>query len=117
MAALGDYIEAITEKRYIGLNRMVMTEFMRDIDLAHRFFTRAEMSNNPVRAVIQEATKDGQLKEIDPNYATDLLTAGAKAIFFWPEFLIGESHEAHATHVLNDTVDMFLFKFGTGKGA
>ncbi len=32
----------------MGLNRIVMTEYLRDVELARRVFTRAEMSKNPV---------------------------------------------------------------------
>ncbi|WP_170406201.1 hypothetical protein [Ruegeria arenilitoris] len=37
-----------TDDDYMGLNRIVMTEYLRDVELARRVFTRAEMSKNPV---------------------------------------------------------------------
>lgn len=110
--ALRDYISAVTDDRYLGLNRMAMTEFLRDLDLARRVFSRAEMSNNPVRDIIQAAVASGMLKDVDPDYATELLTAGAKAFFFWPKFLIGEETRLGHGHVLEDCVDMFLSKYG-----
>lgn len=110
--ALGDYISAITDERYMGLNRMAMTEYLRDIDLARRVFARAEMSNNPVRAIVAGAVESGQLKEVDADYATELLTAGAKAFFFWPKFIVGEARMQDQSFVLGDCVGMFLSKYG-----
>lgn len=111
--ALSDFMAAVTDERYMALNRMVMTEYLRDIELARRVFARAEMRNNPVRDIIEGAIAAGQLKDVDPYYATDMLTAGAKAFFFWPKFLIGEARDAQASPILDDCVDMFLYKFGT----
>lgn len=108
---LEDYIAAITDERYLGLNRMAMTEYLRDQELARRVFARAEMSNNPVRSIIADAVKTGQLKEVDPNYATELLTAGAKAFFFWPKFLIGADAADSSSAIIEDCVDMFLMKY------
>lgn len=109
--SLEDYITAITDERYLGLNRMAMTEYLRDLDLARRVFARAEMSNNPVRRIITGAVEAGQLKEVDPNYATELLTAGAKAFFFWPKFLIGADNSDKSSAIIEDCVDMFLMKY------
>lgn len=109
--SLVDYIAAITDERYLGLNRMAMTEYLRDLELARRVFARAEMSNNPVRAIVTEAVNSGQLKEVDPNYATELLTAGAKAFFFWPKFLVGMESPLDTSHAIEDCVDLFLNKY------
>ncbi|MEM7300827.1 MAG: TetR/AcrR family transcriptional regulator [Pseudomonadota bacterium] len=113
ITALSDFISAVTDERYLGLNRMAMTEFLRDQELARRVFARAEMSNNPVRSVVASAVECGMLKEVDPSYATELLTAGAKAFFFWPKFLIGEEGAHDETIVLGDCVDMFLSRYGS----
>lgn len=110
--ALEDYISAVTDERYMGLNRMAMTEYLRDLDLARRVFARAEMSNNPVRAIVSGAVESGHLKEVDAGYATELLTAGAKAFFFWPRFIVGEVLIRDQSVVLGDCVDMFLLKYG-----
>ena len=110
--ALEDYISAVTDERYMGLNRMAMTEYLRDLDLARRVFARAEMSNNPVRAIVSGAVESGRLNEVDADYATALLTAGAKAFFFWPKFIVGEVPIQDQSVVLGDCVDMFLSKYG-----
>lgn len=109
--SLEDYIAAITDERYMGLNRMAMTEYLRDVDLARRVFARAEMSNNPVRGIISEAVAAKLLVDVDPDFATELLTAGAKAFFFWPKFLIGEDNLDGSSEVIENCVDMFLLKY------
>jgi len=40
-------------------------------------FARVEMSNDPVRMIVTRAVETGQLKDVDPGHATELLTAGA----------------------------------------
>lgn len=90
---------------------MAMTEYLRDVELARRVFARAEMSNNPVRSIVAGAVNEGQLQEVDPNYATELLTAGAKAFFFWPKFLIGADNNEASSAIIEDCVDMFLMKY------
>lgn len=112
IAALEAYIEAITDENYLALNRMTMSEFLRDPDLSRRVFARSEMSNNPVRDIIIAAIKAGRLKNVDPGYATDLITSGAKAIFFWPKFLVGADSWTGSDVVIEDSVDMFLFRYG-----
>jgi len=44
-------------------------------------FARVEMSNDPVRMIVARAVETGQLKDVDPGHATELLTAGAKTFF------------------------------------
>lgn len=112
IAALKTYIEAITDESYIGLNRMTMSEFLRDPDLSRRVFARAEMSNNPLRDIITAAIEADKLKQVDPIYATDLITSGAKAVFFWPKFLVGAGDWPGSDVVIEDSVDMFLFRYG-----
>ncbi|MEW2915528.1 TetR/AcrR family transcriptional regulator C-terminal domain-containing protein [Ruegeria sp. ANG10] len=109
--SLEDYIAAITDERYLGLNRMAMTEYLRDLELARRVFARAEMSNNPVRSIVAAAVKSGQLKNVKPDYATELLTAGAKAFFFWPKFLVGAESLDGSGKIIEECVDMFLSKY------
>lgn len=109
--SLENYIAAITEERYLGLNRMAMTEFLRDLELARRVFARAEMSYNPVRSIVSAAVKSGQLKDVEPDYATELLTAGAKAFFFWPKFLVGADSLDGSSKIIEECVDMFLSRY------
>ncbi|WP_170428543.1 hypothetical protein [Ruegeria arenilitoris] len=44
-----------TDDDYMGLNRIMMTEYLRDVGLARCVFARAEMSNNPVQSIHSDA--------------------------------------------------------------
>lgn len=115
LAALRGYLAVITDDRHMGLNRMAMAECLRDRDLAQRVFARAELSNNPVQAMVTGAMDAGQLRPVDPRYVTELLTAGAKSFFFWPQLLIGDTRGAEIDGVLEDSVDMIIMKFGADR--
>ncbi|MBC6402334.1 MAG: TetR/AcrR family transcriptional regulator [Hyphomonadaceae bacterium] len=110
--ALKAYVEAITEEEYLGLNRMMMSEYLRDPDLARRIFAKAEMSNNPLKGILAGAIDAKLIKEVDIDYATGHITAGAKAHFFWPKFLIGAEPECKPDDTLGECVDMFLALYG-----
>jgi len=66
----------------------------------------------PLRAIGAGAIEAKQLKEVDPSYATEMLTAVAKAFFFWPKFLIGELLVEDSQAVMDDCVDMVPDHFG-----
>lgn len=106
--ALTLYMEVITDDEYMGLNRVMMSEYLRDRALALRVFERAEMHNNPIRTLIQEAMDAGALRRVDAGYATQQLTASMKAFFFWPKFIIGQEAPENGESIIEDCVDMFL---------
>jgi len=61
-----------------------------------------------VRMIVARAVETGQLKDVDPGHATELLTAGAKTFFFWPKFLIGGGRMGRPSNVL--CVDIFSLR-------
>ena len=111
--ALTLYMEAITDEEYMGLNRVMMSEYLRDRELALRVFDRAEMHNNPIRTLIQEAIAAGALREVDADYATSQVTASMKAFFFWPKFIIGQDAPDNGEAIIEDCVEMFLNYYET----
>ena len=111
--ALTLYMTAITEEEYLGLNRVMMSEYLRNPELAHRIFARTEMHNNPIRTLIKEAVEAGVLREVDANYATEQLTASMKAFFFWPKFIIGKEADSEGEFIIEDCVEMFLNHYQT----
>lgn len=111
--ALTLYMEAITDEEYMGLNRVMMSEYLRDRELALRIFDRAEMHNNPIRTLIQEAIAAGALREVDADYATNQVTASMKAFFFWPKFIIGQDAPDNGEAIIEDCVEMFLNYYET----
>lgn len=104
--ALWRYIAVITEETAIGLNRMVLSELIRDLERSRKFFTETESHNYPMTRLIGEAMQAGVIRKADPVFATNQLLALAKNFFFWPEFFLGENPTPK--DVLDDCVAMFL---------
>ncbi|CAD0186339.1 Fatty acid metabolism regulator protein [Ruegeria sp. THAF57] len=104
--ALWYYVGVITEETAIGLNRMVLSELIRDLDRSRRFFTQTETHDYPMTRLISEAMDAGVIREADPAFATNQLLGLVKNFFFWPEFFLGENPTPK--DVLDDCVAMFL---------
>ncbi len=104
--ALWRYIEVITEETAIGLNRMVLSELIRNLDRSRQFFAETETHDYPMTRLIAEAMDAGVIRKADPGFATNQLLALVKNFFFWPEFFLGQNPTPK--DVLDDCVAMFL---------
>lgn len=104
--ALWRYVEVITEETAIGLNRMVLSELIRDLDRSRRFFTETESHDYPMTGLISGAMDAGVIRKADPAFATNQLLGLVKNFFFWPEFFLGQNPTSK--NVLDDCVAMFL---------
>lgn len=104
--ALRGYIGVITEETAIGLNRMVISELIRDLERSRQFFAESQSHDYPVTRLISEAMDAGVIRKADPVFATNQLLALIKNFYFWPEFFLGETHTPN--HVLDDCIAMFL---------
>lgn len=109
--ALRRYVEVITEENAIGLNRMVMSEMLRDLDRSRQFFSEVATHDYPITKLVAEAMQAGALREADPSLATSQLLALVKNFFFWPEFFLGENPTPK--EVMDDCVAMFLAHYKT----
>lgn len=108
--ALRQYIEIISKDNYIGLTRVMISEFLRDQEMSRRVFERTEMHNNPITGLIGEAMEAGLLRQADSQYAATQLLSLVKTFFFWPKFLIGDPlpNQASGDKILADCISMFL---------
>lgn len=106
--ALKTYIAIITEPEVMGLNRMVISELLRDIERAQTFFDEMTTHDYPIRQLISEAMTAGALKKADPEYVTKQLLGLIKTFFFWPTFLLGDTSDQNTINVMEDCVDMLL---------
>ncbi|MBO9448836.1 TetR/AcrR family transcriptional regulator [Tropicibacter sp. R16_0] len=104
--ALWQYIAVITDETAIGLNRMVLSELIRDLDRSRKFFSETEAHDYPMTKLIGEAMDAGVIRKADPVFATNQLLGLVKSFFFWPEFFLGENPTPK--NVLNDCIAMFL---------
>ncbi len=76
--ALWRYIAVITEETAIGLNRMVLSELIRDLDRSRKFLTETETHDYPMTRLIGEAMDAGVIRKADPTFATNQLLALVK---------------------------------------
>ena len=104
--ALNRYVEVITEPVAIGLNRMVISELLRDLERSRAFFTEFETHDYPVTQLLSQAMEAGAIRHADVTMAANQLLGLVKSFFFWPEFLLGEQQDL--TGAMEDCVDMFL---------
>ncbi|NES84998.1 MAG: TetR/AcrR family transcriptional regulator [Moorea sp. SIO2B7] len=109
--ALETYIGTVTHNDAIGLQRIVISEFLRDLERSRKFFAKAASHDYPVTKLISEAMDSGALKKADPEYAANQLLGLVKSFFFWPEFLLGEKPKADG--IMQDCVAMFLSHYKT----
>ncbi len=80
--ALERYVAVITEPEAMGLTRMVISEFLRDLDRSRAFFAESAKHDYPVKRLIEEAMTAGALRKADPELATNQLLAMVKTFFF-----------------------------------
>jgi TetR/AcrR family transcriptional regulator of autoinduction and epiphytic fitness len=104
--ALWRYVEVITDETALGLNRMVISELIRDLDRSRAFFSESETHDYPITLLISEAMQAGVMRQTDPAYPTTPLLALVKNFYFWPEFFLGETPTPK--HVLDDCIAMFM---------
>lgn len=104
--ALWRYVGVITEETAIGLNRMVLSELIRDLDRSRQFFAETATHDYPITRLISEAMEADVLRKADPGLATNQLLGLAKTFFFWPEFFLGENPTPNG--VMDDCVAMFM---------
>ena len=109
--ALWRYIAVITEETAIGLNRMVLSELIRDLDRSRRFFAETATHDYPMTRLIDEAMDAGVIRRADPVFATNQLLALVKNFYFWPEFFLGE--DSTPKGVLDDCIAMFMAHYKT----
>ncbi|MFC5584277.1 TetR/AcrR family transcriptional regulator [Nitratireductor kimnyeongensis] len=108
IGAVRAYVGHLTGEQYMGLNRLVMSELLRDQELAQAFFAKAAMQDGPISGLIGEAMQAGALREAEPGFAAGQLLSMVKHFLVWPRFLMGADTEVDPDAVIADCTDMFL---------
>ncbi|GAB4383774.1 TetR/AcrR family transcriptional regulator [Albidovulum sp.] len=111
IAAVRNYVAHLTGEQYMGLNRLVMSELLRDQELARVFYAKAAMQDGPISGLIAEAMQAGALRGAEPGFAAGQLLSMVKHFLVWPQFLTGAKAEADPDTVIADCVDMFLARY------
>ncbi|MCP1167710.1 TetR/AcrR family transcriptional regulator [Limimaricola litoreus] len=113
IAAVRDYVGHLTGEHYLALNRLVMSELLRDQELAQAFFAKAAMQDGPISGLIGEAMQTGALRKAEPGFASGQLLSMVKHFLVWPQFLMGAKAEVDPDAVIADCVDMFLAHYSS----
>jgi TetR/AcrR family transcriptional regulator of autoinduction and epiphytic fitness len=111
--ALWRYVAVITDETALGLNRMVISELIRDLNRSRAFFSESETHDYPITLLISEAMEAGVIRQAEPAYATNQLLALVKNFYFWPEFFLGENPTPK--EVLDDCIAMFMAHYSANK--
>ncbi len=111
--ALEQYVSVITADDAIGLNRMVISELLRDLERSRAFFAEMTTHDYPVTQLLSDAMEAGALRKADPKYAASQLLGLVKNFFFWPEFLLGKKQNTDG--IMQDCVAMFLAHYSVAK--
>ncbi|UWQ20148.1 TetR/AcrR family transcriptional regulator [Jannaschia sp. W003] len=110
--AVRGYVAHLTREGNMALNRLVMSELLRDQGLARAFSERAAAQDGPVTGLVADAMEAGLLRRADPAFAAGQLLAMAKHFLVWPDFLLGMSSGPEAGALVEECVDTFLARYG-----
>jgi TetR/AcrR family transcriptional regulator of autoinduction and epiphytic fitness len=104
------YMAIVSGDDYVGLARVIVSEFIRDTERSQAAMVKADVAAGPIEDMIGQAMSAGLLRPADPKYAGEQLSALLKAFFYWPKFLSGASSMeiAKADEVIDDCLEMFL---------
>lgn len=108
-------VAEVSDDTYIGLNRLIASEYLRDKDLARKIFSREEVTTDPVAIIISDAMHAGALSKADAALAASQFHALIKHFFVWPHFLLGVAPPRAQTRseIIGECVDMFLARYET----
>lgn len=108
--AVNAHIDSITTDHFIGLNRIVMAEFIRNTELARRAVQQIAILDNTVQHLITQAMDAGLLRKENPHYAAQQLIAMIKSFYYFPVLILREDQNFSKTRgeIVTDCVTMFL---------
>lgn len=108
--ALEVYIKMVTDPEAMGAMRLIVSEYLRDLDKSRAFFTQLASYDYPVVELIRKAMDAGALEKSDAQFATGQLLALVRNYYSWPVLLFGAPQATDDT--LDECVTMFLARYG-----
>jgi TetR/AcrR family transcriptional regulator of autoinduction and epiphytic fitness len=100
----------VTDPEAMGAMRLIVSEYLRDLETSRAFFTQLGSYDYPVVEMIREAMDAGALEKSDAQLATGQLLALVRNYYSWPVLLFGEPQAADNT--LDECVSMFMARYG-----
>ena len=113
LSLLKTYAAAISEDNHLTMSRIIMSEFITDMDRSHQAFAKEALIASPLEAFIKEAATAGALRCVDATYASAKLLSLIKAFFFWPRMLgdLRTIEIASRHKIAEDCMEMFLSQY------
>lgn len=108
-SGLHDYMAALSDPLVITLNRIMIPEYMRDLERSRDYYKELGENAYAMTNFVSEAIKAGALKDADPKMATENLLGLARNYFFWPLVLTGEQPDRDS--IAENCVEMFLARY------
>lgn len=108
-------IKVTVTKEFIDLVRVAFDHFMNNPDYMQEHFEKYMPKELPVQKWLKKAMKDGKIKPVDLEFATNLLMDMIKGQAFWAQLLQIEPPltEAKRRHLIEESVAMFLNYYQT----
>lgn len=110
------YINFATTPNYINLNRVVVSEFVRDHVTSSKAREQFVPDDPPMDAFITAAIVAGKLRPVEPGYAATQFFSLIKAFTYWP-LLMGNplASKEDLDAIIEDNVNMFLTYYAVEK--
>lgn len=106
-------IQLLGSECFRDLNRITLAEFIRSPELASSTLAHLRQQKDGLHVWINDAIKDGRLKEVDAHYAAQQFLGLIKASAFWPQLLMKEVFPSSEQQkiIADDAVLMFLARY------
>ena len=106
-------IELLGSECFRDLNRITLAEVIRSPDLATSTLEHLGQQKNSLHIWIEDAIKDGRLKDVDAEYATHQFLGLIKATAFWPQLFMNKAFPSpdQQKTIVDDAVLMFLARY------
>lgn len=106
-------LELLQSDKFRNLNRIILGEFIRSPELAAQTLEQFDHQENSFTVWIKAAIEDGQIQQVDPDYAGHQFMGLIKATAFWPQLLMNQAFPSseQQKQIAEDTVIMFLARY------
>jgi TetR/AcrR family transcriptional regulator of autoinduction and epiphytic fitness len=104
----------LNDANFVDLARVAIAETIHSPERAQAMVAKLGEEERGVTGWIRAAIKDGRLKPVDPQFASQLLQGQLKTFAFWHQVTMGQPPltEEQQGAVIATALDMFLDYFG-----
>ncbi|MFZ6843099.1 TetR/AcrR family transcriptional regulator [Undibacterium sp. RuTC16W] len=117
MALIQQKMSMLNDKSFMDLARVAIATAIHDPVRAQEMIARMGTREEGVTTWLRAAQADGQIRDIDPEFAAHMLQGQIKAFAFWPQIAMGQPPltDTQQAAVIQTAVDMFLAYLAVNK--